>query len=68
MALNKLEFGTKKRTLFSIAILHSSRFRKSRSETKAGRRLYNNELMLAKRKVRQYKIKLTKPLPKRLRV
>jgi len=63
---NKLEFKTKKQTLFSISILYMKRFKKSRSETKEGRLLYNRELALARKKIKQYKIHLTKPLPKRL--
>lgn len=65
---NQLEFNNKERTLYSIAILHSGRFREGRSQTKVGRRLYNKELRIAKRKVKKYKIKLNKPLPKKLRV
>jgi len=66
--LNQLEFGNKQRTLYSIAILYSKNFRKSRMKTKEGRRLYNKELRLANRKVKQYKINLTKKLPKKMKV
>ena len=64
--MNKLEFGTKKKTVFSIALLHTKNFRESRNETPEGRRLYNKELETAKRKVKQYKINLNEPLPERL--
>lgn len=64
--MNKLEFGTKKKTVFSIALLHTKNFRESRNETEEGRRIYNKELETAKRKVKQYKINLNEPLPERL--
>lgn len=66
--MNQLEFGTKKKTLYSLAILHSGRFREGRMETKEGRKLYNKELMMAKRKIKQYKIDLEEPLPEKMRV
>lgn len=66
--MNHLEFGSKQRTLFSIAILHSERFRQSRSMTRKGKMLYNKELRIAKRKVRQHKIHLNKELPERMEV
>lgn len=68
MAGNMLEFGSKGRTLYSIAILHSPQFREGRSKTKKGRMLYNRELKKARKKIRQYKIKLNKPLPKRMKL
>lgn len=64
--MNQLEFNSKERTLYSIAILHSPQFREGRSKTEKGKRLYNKELRTAKRKVKQYNIQLNKPLPKRL--
>lgn len=66
MKLNKLEFSTKKKTVFSIAILNSEKFRESRNQTPEGRRLYNRELEIAKKKVKQYNIHLNKELPSRL--
>ena len=64
--MNQLEFGTKKKTVFSIALLHTKNFRESRNETPEGRRLYNKELRIAKRKIKQYHIELNEPLPKEL--
>lgn len=63
--LNQLEFGSKKKTLFSISLLHTENFRESRGETPEGRLLFNKELNIAERKVKQYKINLSKPLPER---
>lgn len=67
MALNRLEFGSKKQSLFSIALLHAEKFREGRSETKQGRMLYNEEIRIAEQKVKQYKIHLDKPLPERMK-
>ena len=64
--MNQLDFGNKKQTLLAIAILHSSKFRDSRSETLEGRRLYNKELKIAKRKVKQYHIELNEDLPREM--
>jgi len=61
--MNQLEFRSKKQTVFSIALLHSKGFRKSRSETEEGRRLYNKELKMAEDKIKEYKIDLKEPLP-----
>lgn len=61
--MNQLEFGSKKKTLYSIAILHSKRFRRGRSITRKGRMLFNKELRMAKAKIKQYGIRLTKKLP-----
>ena len=66
--MNQLEFGSKDKTLYSIAILHSPNFRNGRKNTKEGRRLYNKELRIAKQKIKQYKINLEKPLPNRLKI
>lgn len=64
--MNQLEFGTRKQTLFSIAILHTKKFRKSRIQSSKGRHLYNHELWLARQKIKQYGIKLRQPLPERM--
>ncbi len=62
--MNQLEFNSKQRTLYSISILNSPSFRKGRRKTKEGRQLYNKELRLARKKVKQYNINLNKKLPK----
>jgi len=64
--MNQLEFKNKRETLYSISILYSPQFRKGRRSTKEGRKLYNKELRLARQKIKQYKIHLTKSLPRAL--
>jgi len=60
-----LKFNNVKQTLLSIAILHSKRFQEARKSTPEGRKLFNKEIELAKQKVREYGIKLSKPLPEK---
>jgi len=64
--LNRLNVKTKKQTLFSISLLHSKNFRKSRAKTPEGKKLYNNELEMVAKKVKQFGINLKKPLPGKL--
>lgn len=52
--------------MFSIALLHSKGFRKSRNETEEGRKLYNKELKMAEDKIKEYKIELKEPLPEEM--
>lgn len=63
MGRNRLNFGSRQATLFSIALLHAGSFRAGRAATPAGRRLYNRELVMARRKIRKYGITLRRPLP-----
>ncbi len=68
MALNRLNVKSKKQVLLANAIIRSKRFRTSRMKTKAGRRLLNQETVLLSKKVKQFNIKLTKQLPKKVKV
>lgn len=65
---NRLEFGSKKKTMFSLSLLHSGSFKKGRRSSEAGRRMFNQELNIAKGKIKQYKINLKKKLPKRMKI
>ena len=64
--LNRLNVKTKQQTLFSLSLLHSNNFRKSRAKTPAGIKLYNEELDLVKKKVKQFGINLNKELPDKI--
>ena len=68
MALNRLNVKSKKQVLLANAIIRSKRFRTSRMKTKEGRRLLNQETSLLSKKVKQFNIKLTKQLPKKVKV
>ncbi|KKN76061.1 hypothetical protein LCGC14_0374510 [marine sediment metagenome] len=68
MALNRLNVKTKKQVLLANAIIRSPKFRASRMKTKEGRRLLNQETSLLSRKVKQFNIKLSKQLPKKVKV
>ena len=66
--MNPLNIKTKKETGYAVAILHSSRFRKARAKTLAGKRLYNREIETVKRKAKQFGITLHKKLPNKFKI
>ncbi len=66
--LNRLNVKTKQQVLLSNAIIRSKKFRKSRMKTKEGRKLLNEETELLKKKLKQFKIKLKKKLPPKVKV
>lgn len=61
--MGALRFGTKQQAGYAISILHSGSFQSGRASTPTGRRLFNRELLKARRAVRRYKITLARPLP-----
>ncbi len=65
---NSLDFSTKEKAQYSLAILHSPTFRFGRGQTPEGQKLFNKELVRARRSARRFKIRILTPLPEKMKV
>ena len=66
--MNRLNIRSKKQAIFSRSLLSSNKFRRSRGKTKAGKRLFNEEIDIVKDRFDDFDLDIKKKFPRKFSV